>query len=58
MKTLNVAFPNDDFEPIPLDIVKRWNITEPRIIDDTVFFLVGDLLCKMSVEDFNELKFK
>jgi hypothetical protein len=50
-----IGFPNLDYEAISINIVRKWNITEPQTIGDTVFFWVGEVYCQMSEEDFKKL---
>jgi len=52
MEYVHVAFPNLDYDKIPVNIVKKWNITEPREIGDTVFFWAGDVYCQMPKNEY------
>ena len=55
MEHVHVAFPNLDYDKIPVNVVKKWNITEPKEIGDTVFFWVGDVCCKMFKDEYDNL---
>lgn len=52
MEYVHVAFPNLDYDIIPVNIVKKWNITEPKEIGDVVFFWVGDVYCKIPKNEY------
>jgi len=50
-----VQFPNDEPIGLDLNLVKKWDIIEPREIGDTVFFWSGGVYFSMFKKDFIKL---
>lgn len=47
-----VLFPNDCEYEINENILKKWVITDPKEIGDTIFFWCGGIYLSMKKEDF------
>lgn len=50
-----VSFPNEGEYSIDVDIVKKWDISEPKEIGDSIFFWSGGLYLAMNKKDFKNI---
>jgi hypothetical protein len=50
-----VSFPNEGEYGISENIIKKWIITEPKEIGDTIFFWSGGIYLSMKKEDFKKV---
>lgn len=52
---VNVQFPNESTQSIPVDTVRTWNPTKPEKWGDSVFFFVDDLCLSLKAVDYDKI---